>query len=380
MASARTTPTRLAALAALLLAGCPQLESPLTTVTGTLAGASPGAYAYPFGRADLKVPVTGGTWRIDGVPTSVGAIVLYDGARRAERVPVTLGGGRENRVDDRFGDGATVDDSLKMPLAGSVVAAAIPTGGAVPWGTAYSVIGTDLEGVVQATGAESTTLGPLPPGDFQVVARRGGFRDLQLAVVALSGASVPLGLPLPIDATATPPGCAAGTAGMACEHGLHCNPADGRCYACVTSADCGPGETCLATGLCKAASPASTVTCSACTGDTDCASGVCVNPTLAPAAGYCSTLCGSCPAGFSCSPENRCVAPDGCTDWMLTMGSTCVTDADCSELAGGICRLTPGGAAPGYCTAPCATPAQCQLGAWTAAKITCGTDGLCKPL
>lgn len=369
-------------LAALLLlaAGCPQLDSPLATVTGRIVGAAPGAYAYPFSRPDLKTSVTlpDGSFRIEGVPTSIGAIVLYDGTLRAERVAVELDGGSENGIPDRFGSGAAVDESLRMPLAASVLAAAIPDGGAVPSGAIYTVVGTDVV-EPHSPGATATVLGPLPPGPLEVHVSRAGFLARDAAVEALPGATVPLSIPLTIDGDAEERGCGSG---MECEHGLHCNPADGRCYACVSTADCGSGESCEPSlGLCKAAGAASAV-CAACTGDADCASNVCVIATGATA-GYCSRPCSAapgCPAGFACSPDDRCVAPDGCADWLQTMGSTCLADADCTDdLAGGWCEHPAGAPTdPGHCTAWCGVDEQCRIGTGTASTLVC-TSNRCSP-
>jgi hypothetical protein len=379
MAILRSSAALLASL--LVVAGCPQLDSPLATVTGRIVGASAGAYAYPFSRPDLKVMATlpDGSFRIEGVPTSVGAIVLYDGTQRAERIAVELDGASDNRIADRFGTGAVVDDSLRMPLAGSVLAAAIPDGGAVPSGASYTMVGTDVVGIVQAPGADAIVLGPLPPGPLEVHVHRAGFLVRDVAVEALPGATVPLSIPLPIDEDAEEPGCGSG---MECENGLHCNPADGRCYSCVSAADCGSGETCVTSlGLCKAAGAASAV-CTACTADAECASNVCVIGAGEPA-GYCSRPCSAapgCPAGFACSADDRCVAPDGCADWLRTMGSPCLSDGDCADdLAGGWCQHPVGyPTAPGTCTAWCGIDQHCRIGTGTASTLVC-TSNRCAP-
>lgn len=384
-ASLRTTMTArpprsgtLAALALALAAGCPQLESPVASVSGTVVGAGAGAYAYPFGRPDLKVPLAAnGSFRLEGVPTSVDALVLYDGTQRAELVPVALDGGADNRLPDRFGSGAAVSDPLKMPLAGDIVAAAMPSGGAVPYGAVYAVLGTDVVDVLQGSGSTSVALGPLPAGRFYVHVHRDGFGPQDVTVDVLPGVSVPVAIPLPIDEDAPKRGCAAG---MACEQGLHCNPSDGRCYPCVTSADCESGKTCIPSlGLCEDPTPSVEV-CTACAGDADCASSVCVIEAGA-SAGYCSRLCTDapgCPAGFACSADNRCVAPDGCADWLQTMGSTCVADSDCTDdLSGGTCQRPLD--APGYCTAWCGIDAHCRIGSGTASTMVCTSNRCALP-
>lgn len=358
------------ALGALLLAACPELDTPLTTVTGRIVGASAGAHAYPFGRPDLKVAVQAdGFFRIEGVPTSASSLVLFDGADRCERVEVALRGGVVNPIPDRFGAVAGVDATLKMPLAASVVAAAIPDGGADPAGTAYAVDGTDVVARIQAAGQQSVTLGPLPAGALAVRAGLAGFVDGAGSVSALSGATVALALPLPIDLGSAAPGCGAS---LACLGGLHCNPTDGRCYQCTESSQCASGETCDTTsGLCHPTG-AATWACAACATDADCDAALNLHCLKIGATSYCSHACTTftdCPAGFDCQ-NNRCTAPAGCNAWFQTMGATCVDSGNCdSHLYGGKCAAAAGAA--GYCTASCGTSADCQLGTGPAATMTC---------
>jgi hypothetical protein len=199
-------------------------------------GASTGAYVYPLGRPDLKVGVgLDGSYRLAAVPTSVGALILFDGAPfplgRAERVDVELDGGELNRLDDRFGGGAPVDDSLRMPLAGAVLATVSVDGGATIKGPSFSVLGTEHEGLSPASGSQETIY-PLPPGTWDVSASLSGFKpaQVQVQVVQLQippGLTVAAALPLEIDLVDPTPGCAALPG---CDGGLTCDVSTGRCY------------------------------------------------------------------------------------------------------------------------------------------------------
>lgn len=363
---------------AVLLAGCPQLETPLATVTGRIVGARDGAFAYPMGRPDLEVAVAlpDGTFRIDGVPTSVGALVLYDGTARAELAAVELAGGETNRLADRFGTDAVLapaEEPQRMPLAAKVLAMALPSGGARATGTSYTVVGTDLAGKVQGSTEEAVELYPLPAGRFEVRVELAGFTGATAAIDATAGATTPLTLPLEIDRDAEAPGCGAA---LACENDLSCNPVDGSCYACQSPSDCDVDETCETTiGLCMpAAGGPAAAACSACIGDAGCTSGACVVP-AGESMGYCSRACGApqdCPAGFGCS-AGRCVTPDDCADWLQTMGAPCVEDVDCTGLAGGWCEHAPD--APGACTATCVVDVDCQVGTGAASTFVCRAGG-----
>jgi hypothetical protein len=371
--------SQLAALmTALFLSGCGGLETPYATVTGKIVGATPAAYAYPLGRPDLKVipSPSDGSFRIEAVPTSVEALVLYDGTDRAELVWIDVDGGAENRIEDRFGKDAPVDDTAKMPLYGSVLAAVVPDGGAVPRDPSFWVEETDLLDRHPSAGDGFVTLSPLPAGRFELTATLAGFRDRRVTVEVVAGLTVPAQLFLQIDPDNATPGCGAANA---CENGLSCNPLDGRCYACTSGVDCGAGQTCdLAVGLCTPDSGLGAGTCEACQADSVCASGVCVVESGA-AIGYCSrpcTLPTDCPAGFACGSDSRCAAPEGCAAWLQTMGSTCLELEQCAkDLSGGWCDRV--GDAPGHCTAACTIDADCRIGTGTAATLICGTGGGC---
>jgi hypothetical protein len=366
----------------MLLAACGGLETPIATVRGRIVGASPGAYAYPLGRPDLKVtPVVGvdgvADFVLEAVPTGVGALVLYDGADRAEQVPVALVGGAEARVGDRFGAGSGMPEPARMPLAGAILAAAIADGGAVPSAPRFTADGTDHEGAGSDPGSTGVaTLYPLPPGAFTVTASLPGFHERRVAVQVLPGATAGAQVWFEIDGAAAARGCAASEDG--CENDLRCNPVDGRCYDCVSASDCDSEETCdAATGLCRPLSGVAGETCSACAADSECTSGVCVRND--GDLGYCSEACSAtCPAGFECRADGRCWAPTGCDHWLQTMGRTCLNDDPCTEsLVGGRCERP--GAGIGYCTAPCMDLNDCQIGNGTAATFVCAPGGYCTP-
>ena len=367
----------LAALGALLLAACPQLETPVATVSGRIVGASAGAYAYPFGRPDLKVATAlDGSFRIEGVPTSVPSIVLFDGADRAERVPVELEGGGDNRLADRFGAASGAAEPQRMPLAATVLAAAIPAGGGAASGASYAVVGTDHAGVLQGTGESAVSIGPLPAGPLDIRAALPGYEEGGAPVLAIAGGTVAIAIALPIDADAGEPGCVAGSG---CLNGLACGD-DGRCYACTDTAGCGGGESCdTASGLCRPDTGPASQVCGACSGDAGCDAGLGLYCVVKPTetTGYCTRACtapSECPAGFDCS-SGRCVAPEGCDDWLQTMGAPCVDSGQCaSHLYQGQCA-TPAGP-PGHCTAACTTDGDCRIGTGTAATMLC-TGGWC---
>lgn len=220
----------LAALAAALLAACPQLETPLAPVTGRIVGARAGAYAYPLGRPDMKVALAGdGSFRLQGVPTEIDEFVLFDGVPangRAERVVQELNGGEENRIPDRYGSDASVDPALLMPLAGTVVATVSVDGGATVAGPSFTFVETDQEALTPATGGQ-ITIYPLAAGSYELSASLAGFTPADVLVQVEPGLTVTALLTLQIDLGAPKPGCAALPG---CDGGLSCNPMDGRCY------------------------------------------------------------------------------------------------------------------------------------------------------
>ena len=138
---------------AVIVGACGGLETPVGAVAGRIVGAATtGAYVYPLGRPDLKVDVQpDGSYRLEAVPIELRALVLYDGFPmpdgRAELVQVRLTGGTENRIPDRFGGAGGL-----MPIAGTVLAAAVPDGGATPWRPTFTLPATVHAGITPDTG------------------------------------------------------------------------------------------------------------------------------------------------------------------------------------------------------------------------------------
>lgn len=402
MVSARKARSaRWLALAAALLSACGALESPVGDVSGRIVGAAAGGYAYPMGRPDLAVPLDVdadgvGTYYLADVPNTVPAIVLYDGAPapdgnlttpdgRAELVPIHLSGGVTNVVPDRYGAGAVLpaaQEGLRMPLAGTVLAAAVPEGGATPWRPTFDLPETVHADLVPAAGGVYLVW-PLPAGRFDVGALLTGFVGAGTVVNVVSGATMAAPVPLPVDLGAPERGCVAvsSAAPAPCENGLVCEPSDGRCYECTASdtSHCS-GNTCnLETHLCEAPAPSSSTWCSPCTWHSDCSSGMICRVLTGQTTGYCTTDgCGSdsdCPAGFDCHRPDEyveyrvCRSPEGCDAWIQTMGAPCYSDDRCHDaLEGGWCSGESGDQA-GACTAACSTDEDCAVG--TATNFRC---------
>ncbi|GEJ56425.1 hypothetical protein [Anaeromyxobacter diazotrophicus] len=325
----RPIPRPTLALAALgaLAAGCGGLASPdLQTgeVSGTVAGAKAGAYAYVLGAPGLRAAVEDGAFRLERVPVGTAQVVVFDGEARAELVAVEVRPASRSRL---------ARDAAAMPLAARVVPVPRPVGGSAGATARCSVDGTALADVpaVAAGG-----LFPLPAGQFSLRAALPGFKTSAKLVAVPEAASLPVEVELEIDDAAPLRGCLAGTP---CEVGLVC-AGDGRCYECTQDADCGAG------GVCSAEH-------------------VCANRPLG-----CGEPCAAgdaCRAGLTCS-GGTCQAIAGCAAWMQSFGSACRFEpgypGTCAQsLAGGRCWVAPGlsgeAAEVGYCTAPCATGAQC---------------------
>lgn len=374
---------------AAIVGACGGLESPVGAVTGRIVGASvPGAYVYPLGRPDLKAEVqVDGTYRLEAVPTGVRSLVLYDGFPfpdgRAELVVQEILGGRENRIPDRFGGVSGL-----MPVAGTVLAAAVPDGGATPWRPTFNLPQTVHANLIPVTGGVYSVW-PLPAGEYDVGALLEGFIAGGSTVTVSAATTSAAPVPLLVDLGATAPGCGAVSAAAPsrCENGLVCELADGRCYECTASdaGNCSSGCN-LATRTCNAPAPAVSTWCSPCTsGSTDCESatvaGLYCRVSDGSTTGYCTRLCSydsDCSAaGFKCD-EGRCKAPEGCAGWIQTMGAVCYSDSRCAYyLARGWCF---GGSAdrPGYCTAPCAADADCRVATGATSTFSC-VSGHCAP-
>lgn len=373
----------MALIPVVLLVACGGLESPVGDVSGRIIGASAGAYAYPFGQPALKtqlaIDASGvGTFTFRDLPANaVSAIVLYDGSDRAELVPVTMEGGRVNRLADRYGAAATLSSELlRMPLAGTLLAAAVPDGGATPWQPTFDLPQTDHANLTPSSGGVYTVW-PLPAGQFGVSASLTGFKGGATTVHVVSGMTMTAPVTLPIDLGAARPGCGSAPG---CENGLVCEPLDGRCYEC-TAGDaslCSAGCD-VATHLCKAPAPAASTYCSPCTTSVDCGSSQVSNMYCRKSddstTGYCTRSgCSSdsdCPAGFGCS-ESICRPPNGCGTWIQTMGAACYSGSStCSYgLKNGWCQGA-GDDHPGTCTAGCRSDLDCHVGSGFNSTYSC---------
>lgn len=388
MTCRRSRPGSAVALLAMFLVACGALESPVGEVTGRIYGASAGAYAYPLGRPDLKtslVPSGAGysTYTLPEVPIEVQSLVLYDGADRAELVPVHVTGGQVNAVAERYGAAAPVDELVRMPLAGTLLAVAVPEGGATPWQPSFTLPATDHGGLVPASGGIFNVY-PLPAGRYTLGAKLAGFVPGTAFVDVSAGATMPGPVPLPVDLGAPAPGCGAvsSSAPAPCEGGLVCEPADGRCYECTTTnvVNCASGKCVAETHLCEPVALPQATYCAACTSSAGCATGLICRIALGSVTGYCTKAgCSSdadCPAGFDCSDSGVCRPPEGCTNWIQTMGSVCYSNERCHDaLEGGWCQRTSY-EAPGYCTAACGDTSDCRVG--TLSTLVC-IFGHCSP-
>ncbi len=353
-----------------LAAACGGLESPdlgTGTVRGRIVGHLDGAYVYPVSRPDLNASVaTDDTFTVQHVPVETHEIVLVDGPnagiRRAIRAHVEIEGAAETTIEDRYGDGAAVDDTQKMPLASTVVAFARCEGGANPSSKRFTIIGTDQVSVYAgATGAAVMT--PLPPGAAAIRGEVVGFLDAEVAITVVSGASSYVAVPLSIDHGESAPGCA-GSGG--CPNGLLCAE-NGACYECRDDSDCvahGTGSACdPALHTCSSVPSSGTgATCDSCSVDGDCANVAggyqCV---LSDGASYCTrTGCASeldCPAGFTCD-SGVCKPPGDCSAYASAFGGPCWSDDTCTSILNSSATcvgVNEDGSPPqpGYCTAPC---------------------------
>jgi hypothetical protein len=383
-------------LIALILSGCGGLGQPVGDVKGRIIGATSAGHAYPVGRPDLAVPlVVGaddvGTYSIPNVPNTVPAIVLYDGAPppgvsavdgRAELVPIHVNGGEINVIADRYGAKAVLpaaQEGLRMPRAGTVLAAVVPEGGATPWRPTFNLPQTVHANLVPDTGGVYSVW-PLPAGRFDVGALLAGFKGGATTVNVVSGSTMTAPVTLPIDDGAVAPGCGAiSGAPSQCENGLVCEPLDGRCYECTAgdATHCSSGCS-SETRTCNAPAPAVSTWCSPCTASTDCASatvsGMYCRVPDGSTTGTCTKLCtydSDCPAaGFKCA-DGRCSAPEGCAGWVQTMGAVCYSDYRCAfYLARGWC-YGDSDDHPGNCTAPCAVDSECHVATGATSTFAC---------
>jgi hypothetical protein len=321
-------------------------------VTGRIVGARADlAYAYVLGSPEILArAASDGTFRLDHVPAGQPVIVLFDGDKGAEAVTLKV-------------DGASVSTlELGRPLkpAGTILASANPLGGERATGLTFTVEGTPLQAVPGEGGAY---LFPLPAGTVTLRLDEPGYRGQSVSADVGEGKSSEVTVQLEVDTQDEHRGCLS----SGCESGLVCAPADGRCYACVSDADCS-GGTCDPTGhRCLYGGGVGPV-CAACIAAANCAPGpagqtaICAPVVAGP--GYCTHTCNGpqdCPSGYDCQ-QSACVPPMGCQGVATVYGGTCFGDDVCTAaLHDGSCipQNRPEDAA-GSCSAP--VQARCPTG------------------
>ena len=351
-----------ALLLAFTLAGCGGISTPNLAqgdvegrLTGTfVAGA---AYAYALGSPGTKTLLAAdGSYTLEGVPVGAVQVVLFDGASRADTVPVEVRGAE-------IAHAADVDASA-LATARTVFAAVRCDGGSSGANASYSVDGAALS---DGTTGEVATLFPLPPGLFTVRASLAGFSGgpEEVDLTQETSAQIEFGLGVN-DGDGNRRGCLSNS----CSAGLYCG-GDGRCYACTSDDQCGTGAQCI-DHLCAA--PSLRSSCAPCTTSADCSAGpagqapMCVS--APPDVNVCSHACSSdqdCAAGFTCaslSGGSACVAVQGCSALFQAFHSPCFSDASCAQAGLSCWPAQRNPDAIGFCTAPCTTDADCpaQLG------------------
>jgi hypothetical protein len=382
MSSRNPSAPGIAALsAALLLAACGGLNSPdLATgqVSGRLAGAQPGAFAYALGAPQTKVEIAAdGSYTINGVPvtaTGTAPIVLFDGATKADIVAAPVKGASKTRADDT--------DASALALARKVTVTAACSGSVSPDNVTYEVEGVALRDDPKGS---SGTLFPLPPGKFKVRAHAKGMLDAEKDVDVSNGDdSADLQMQVE-DSDTSQRGCLSN----GCSVGdLKCDN-DGRCYPCTSDSQCSAGYKC-SNHQCQSDNPDLAGVCLhvGCTSDGVCAFG----PAGASQPGMCiasagSTICShgcttdlDCPSGLSCAADSlsgrfacQPLATQSCSSFLKVFGTICDSqnkDFVCAGLADAKCLGAGHSGASGYCTSRCTTQADCP------ATWTCDTTAL----
>jgi Cys-rich repeat protein len=361
------------------LGACGGLETPDLTVggvAGRVANASvSGGYVYVLGAPDRYATLAAdGSYEVAQVPVGPRQLVVVSaagGIARAELVPVEVSSGMLTLAPER--------DAETMSHAGRILAAALPVGGCQASSARFTVEGT----IYKDVGAGTVVVGDLPAGAWSLITKLTGFLPRTDTVLVSAGGDSAAEEPLDIGGGDGDRGCLS----TGCWTGLHCNSADGRCYACLDDSHCPSGATCdPGTRTCIASSGGG-VYCDSANTPSQCASGVLVP--ISGEVGYCSLSCPGghdCPSGSECRATTdgpRCEVPDNCVDTRLAFGKSCFTSGYCSyDLFGGIC-LKAGGES-GYCTAACASDQSCAdagLSGWTCRPRPGGTalDLYCQP-
>ena len=370
------TRTHIAAVLALALAACGGLDTPdlsVASVEGRLVGAAPGAFAYPLGRPDLRVDIgADGRYRFERIAVSTGFAVVVDGVvageARAKLVPLQLSGGNLTPVRDEYGELASVDPALKMPLGSRVYATARVRNGAHVVGARFTLAGTHLADVPTAAAPLETVavLWPVPAHFFDVAAVLGGYTPgLRPNVEVPVAQTVEVEVELDVDLDDDAPGCLS----TGCRGELECDD-DGFCYECDDGGDCPSGRCDAEMHTCAADPLAPLEACAACdprVAEACGAGNACV--ATGAASGWCTRGCENdpdCPAGLECAEATSggpkiCNPPLGCSEYLAAFGASCLTDDPCDEaLKNGECHgRTQGDPKPGFCTAECTINADC---------------------
>jgi len=362
-----------------------ELQNP-DLATGAISGqvvsaAAAGGYVYLLGAPALTAPIgADGGFSLGDVPVGAQELVVVAGYQgggtsvtKAALAPVTVRPGMRERL---------TQDAAQMPAAGRVVAAVRPPAGAVATGAAFSALRSNQ--IDKAGPAGGQVLVDLPPGTWDVTARLPGYRaPLPVAAAVPAGASVQVEIPLEVETGDQQRGCLS----TGCDNGLHCSPADGRCYPCVTGSDCQPDDACdPVSHACSEGTDGGGELCELADTDAKCPGGVRVP--IAGGLGYCSRACpggdADCPAGWRCG-AGVCQVLQGCAATRSAFGSPCSKSSTCQEaLAGGRC-VRADDDQPGTCSAACGATLDCSdagLGsAWTCQPLpgaSAGSQGYCQ--
>lgn len=285
MASPPTTWLRIGCLALLALAGCGGLANdPVSTgtVRGRLSEMDPSALVAPVvapaadALTQRAVIHADGAFELPSLPPGDYSLFVVATAQKVLRVSATV---RAGGISD-LGlltpqQGAFIDARLSQP---SLAATALVT-----------VEGTPYADQKFALASAQLAIGPLPEGNYEIVARASGTEHRSFSQVGVGerqSVTVSFGAP--------PSGCTA--AGASCPPGLVC-ASDGSCVACLEDKDCASGLTCH-----ERACVGTPAACSCCSSDDQCGAGdMCL--ALSERRAICIVPCGSggsCELGFTC--------------------------------------------------------------------------------
>lgn len=247
-------------------------------------------------------------------------------------------------------------------------------------GASVGIVDSPLEAVTDPTGR--ARLWALPAGTYRVGAQVGGslfFEDVATSGEADAFSAFNLGaLPDGGSDGALLPDAGPGCLATGCGSGQVCDPAGGRCYACLSSHDCPGGAACTA-NLCQPL----VAPCAPCTDSSQCGTGgACLGPFDGGPmqCGYACALDADCTGasgyGYTCS-QGVCrpnTAEISSCDGPAALGQPCSSSDTCRGmgLVLGVCESGSGGS---LCTVACMVSSDCPTG------LRCSGDdgGLCVP-